>query len=59
MRRDRTANGGGARAGRPGDGHPLESLLDAFHSARVLCIGDVMLDRYVHGRVERVSAGVA
>jgi len=29
--------------------------LDRFKSARVLCIGDVMLDHYVYGEVERVS----
>ena len=27
-----------------------------FDSAKVLVIGDVMLDRYYHGRTERVSA---
>jgi D-beta-D-heptose 7-phosphate kinase/D-beta-D-heptose 1-phosphate adenosyltransferase len=30
-------------------------LLDGFHSARVLVIGDVMLDRFVYGFVERIS----
>jgi D-beta-D-heptose 7-phosphate kinase / D-beta-D-heptose 1-phosphate adenosyltransferase len=30
-------------------------LLDGFHSARVLVIGDVMLDRFVYGSVERIS----
>ena len=34
----------------------LKSFLDGFSDARVLCIGDVMLDRFVYGRVERVSA---
>ena len=29
--------------------------IDRLKSARVLCIGDVMLDHYVYGRVERVS----
>lgn len=33
----------------------LHRLLDAFHSARVLVIGDVMLDRFVYGSVERIS----
>ncbi len=28
----------------------------AFPRARVLCLGDIMLDRYVYGSVERVSA---
>jgi len=31
-------------------------LLEGFGAARVLCIGDVMLDCFVEGRVERVSA---
>jgi len=30
-------------------------LLDGFHSAHVLVIGDVMLDRFVYGSVERIS----
>jgi D-beta-D-heptose 7-phosphate kinase/D-beta-D-heptose 1-phosphate adenosyltransferase len=30
-------------------------LLDGFHSARVLVLGDVMLDRFVYGSVERIS----
>ncbi len=30
-------------------------LLDGFHSARVLVVGDVMLDRFVYGSVERIS----
>src|SRR5262245_8679305 len=34
----------------------LKRSLDAVHAARVLCVGDVMLDRFVYGRVERVSA---
>lgn len=29
--------------------------VQALSGARVLCVGDVMLDRFVHGRVERVS----
>jgi D-beta-D-heptose 7-phosphate kinase / D-beta-D-heptose 1-phosphate adenosyltransferase len=33
----------------------LISLLQTLSAARVLCIGDVMLDHYVYGRVERVS----
>jgi len=32
------------------------SLLDALARARVLCLGDVMLDRFVYGSVQRVSA---
>jgi D-beta-D-heptose 7-phosphate kinase / D-beta-D-heptose 1-phosphate adenosyltransferase len=30
-------------------------LLSKFHSARVLILGDVMLDRFVYGAVERIS----
>ena len=33
----------------------LASRLDAFTTPRVLCIGDLMLDRYVYGQVERIS----
>ncbi len=33
----------------------LGALLNAIAGARLLCIGDVMLDRFVHGRVERIS----
>ncbi len=33
----------------------LLAFVDRLKSARVLCIGDVMLDHYVYGRVERVS----
>jgi D-beta-D-heptose 7-phosphate kinase/D-beta-D-heptose 1-phosphate adenosyltransferase len=29
--------------------------LDGFHAARVLVLGDVMLDRFVYGSVERIS----
>lgn len=37
------------------DAAALAPLLDRFAAARVLVLGDVMLDRYVHGAVERVS----
>ena len=30
-------------------------ILNSFHSARVLVMGDVMLDRFVYGSVERIS----
>jgi D-beta-D-heptose 7-phosphate kinase / D-beta-D-heptose 1-phosphate adenosyltransferase len=30
-------------------------LLSGFHAARVLVLGDVMLDRFVYGSVERIS----
>lgn len=33
----------------------LPAVFDAFNQLRVLIIGDVMLDRYVWGKVERIS----
>ena len=33
----------------------LLPYVDLLKTARVLCIGDVMLDHYVYGQVERVS----
>src|SRR5919108_3900569 len=33
----------------------LLPYIDQLKAARVLCIGDVMLDHYVYGQVERVS----
>jgi D-beta-D-heptose 7-phosphate kinase / D-beta-D-heptose 1-phosphate adenosyltransferase len=30
-------------------------ILDGFHAARVLVLGDVMLDRFVYGSVQRIS----
>jgi len=33
----------------------LEELLASLHGRRVLIVGDLMLDRYVWGRVERIS----
>jgi D-beta-D-heptose 7-phosphate kinase/D-beta-D-heptose 1-phosphate adenosyltransferase len=30
-------------------------LLDSFHRGRVLVLGDIMLDRYIYGSVERIS----
>ena len=33
----------------------LIPLVEALGRSRVLCVGDVMLDHYVYGRVERVS----
>ena len=35
---------------------PLPRPLGSAHAARILCVGDVMLDRFVYGSVERVSA---
>jgi D-beta-D-heptose 7-phosphate kinase / D-beta-D-heptose 1-phosphate adenosyltransferase len=37
------------------DNTDLVPLIERLRSARVLCIGDVMLDHYVYGQVERVS----
>src|SRR5260370_8659534 len=37
------------------DGSELLPYIDRLKTARVLCIGDVMLDHYVYGQVERVS----
>ncbi|MGA3306836.1 MAG: PfkB family carbohydrate kinase, partial [Stellaceae bacterium] len=33
----------------------LVALVEALARTRVLCVGDVMLDHYIHGRVERIS----
>ena len=33
----------------------LHALVDALAQARVLTVGDIMIDRYVHGDVERIS----
>jgi D-beta-D-heptose 7-phosphate kinase/D-beta-D-heptose 1-phosphate adenosyltransferase len=33
----------------------LTQLLESFHSAQVLVVGDVMLDRFIYGSVERIS----
>ena len=38
-----------------GDPSAFTSRIKAFHKAKVICIGDVMLDRFVYGDVERVS----
>ena len=37
------------------DNRDLIPLVDRLKDARVLCIGDVMLDHYVYGQVDRVS----
>ena len=37
------------------DRTPLAAHVEALGSSRVACIGDLMLDRFVHGRVERTS----
>jgi D-beta-D-heptose 7-phosphate kinase/D-beta-D-heptose 1-phosphate adenosyltransferase len=36
-------------------GSALLPLLDKFHAARIVVVGDVMLDRFVYGTVERIS----
>jgi D-beta-D-heptose 7-phosphate kinase / D-beta-D-heptose 1-phosphate adenosyltransferase len=33
----------------------IADLIDRLGEAHVLCVGDVMLDRFVYGRVERIS----
>ena len=37
------------------DSPAMMGLLDQFHQARVVCLGDLMLDRYVYGTVGRIS----
>ena len=34
----------------------LQSLLSAASGARIVCVGDLMVDRFVHGEVSRISA---
>lgn len=33
----------------------LSSIINAYKNIRVLCIGDVMLDHFLYGKVERIS----
>jgi D-beta-D-heptose 7-phosphate kinase/D-beta-D-heptose 1-phosphate adenosyltransferase len=33
----------------------LFALLNGFHAARVIVLGDIMLDRFIYGSVERIS----
>ena len=33
----------------------LENILEQFQTARILSVGDVMLDQFVQGKVERIS----
>ena len=33
----------------------LIPLVEALKQTRVLCVGDLMLDHYIYGRVERIS----
>lgn len=37
------------------DRSPPSAHVEALGKSRVACIGDLMLDRFVHGRVERTS----
>ncbi|MHA1537037.1 MAG: PfkB family carbohydrate kinase, partial [Alphaproteobacteria bacterium] len=37
------------------DRSDLAGLVEGFAQARVLVVGDVMLDRFVYGEVERIS----
>jgi D-beta-D-heptose 7-phosphate kinase/D-beta-D-heptose 1-phosphate adenosyltransferase len=37
------------------DGADLVPLIEGLGRARVLCVGDLMLDRFVYGAVERIS----
>jgi D-beta-D-heptose 7-phosphate kinase/D-beta-D-heptose 1-phosphate adenosyltransferase len=37
------------------DNADLAALVEQLAGKRVLCVGDVMLDRYVYGTVERIS----
>lgn len=37
------------------DASSLATVVEGMRGARVLCIGDVMLDRFVYGYVERIS----
>ncbi len=37
------------------DSDQMLSAIERFEDARVLCIGDVMLDRFMYGQVERIS----
>lgn len=38
------------------DYHKLARHVSAFSGVRVLCLGDIMVDRYIYGRVSRISA---
>jgi len=52
-----TATRAGRRYHEPpmADTSDLVSAIDRLKQGRILCIGDVMLDHYVYGQVERVS----
>jgi D-beta-D-heptose 7-phosphate kinase / D-beta-D-heptose 1-phosphate adenosyltransferase len=38
------------------DSPAMLRLLEELHRGRIVCLGDLMLDRYVYGSVERISA---
>ena len=33
----------------------LSTIVKSFKNVRVLCVGDVMLDHFLYGKVERIS----
>jgi D-beta-D-heptose 7-phosphate kinase/D-beta-D-heptose 1-phosphate adenosyltransferase len=37
------------------DKHVLFENIDLLPGARVLCIGDVMLDKFIYGSIDRIS----
>jgi len=37
------------------DNQYFSALIDSYSDVRVLCVGDVMLDRFIYGEVERIS----
>ena len=37
------------------DSPTLIGLLDQFHRGRVVCLGDLMVDRYIYGAIDRIS----
>ena len=46
---------GRAAASAAGIATILADIIERLGAARVLCVGDVMLDRFVYGKVERIS----
>ena len=56
VRRARPLAGSGLAQHQTNEAHPLQQLLADFDDVRVVCLGDIMLDQYIYGRVERVSA---
>ena len=33
----------------------VDELLEQFKTLRIMVLGDLMLDRFIHGRVDRIS----